>query len=95
MVAGLRPDLRLLALSATLDPGPLADLLGGAPLIQATGRSYPVQIHYADRDPGPDWLPVMATTIRQALAEQPEDILAFLPGAREIDQLGTRLAADR
>lgn len=95
VVAGLRPDLRLLALSATLDPGPLADLLGGAPLIQATGRSYPVQIHYADRDPGPDWLPVMATTIRQALAEQPEDILAFLPGAREIDQLGTRLAADR
>ena len=95
VVAGLRPDLRLLALSATLDPGPLADLLGGAPLIQATGRSYPVQIHYADRDPGPDWLPVMATTIRQALAEQPEDILAFLPGAREIDQLGARLAADR
>lgn len=94
VVAGLRPELRLLIMSATLDAAPLRELLGGAPLIQATGRSYPVQIRYADRDPGPDWLPAMASTIRQALAEQPGDVLAFLPGAREIGQLATRLASD-
>lgn len=94
VVAGLRPDLRLLVMSATLDPGPLADLLGGAPLIQAAGRGHPVQIRYADRDPGPDWLPAMASTIRQALAEQPGDVLAFLPGAREIGQLQARLSGE-
>lgn len=94
VVAGLRPDLRLLAMSATLDPAPLADLLGGAPLIQAAGRSHPVQIRYADRDPGPDWLPAMASTIRQALVAQPGDVLAFLPGAREIGQLQARLSGE-
>ena len=94
VVAGLRPELRLLVMSATLDAAPLQALLGGAPLIQATGRGYPVQIRYADRDPGPDWLPAMASTIRQALAKQPGDVLAFLPGAREIGQLATRLASD-
>lgn len=94
VVASLRPELRLLVMSATLDPAPLQVLLGGAPLIQAAGRCYPVQIRYADRDPGPDWLPAMVSTIRQTLAEQPGEVLAFLPGAREIGQLGARLASE-
>ena len=92
VVAGLRPELRILAMSATLDAAPLQALLGGAPLILAAGRSYPVTIRYAAQDPGVDWLPAMASTIREALAQQPGDVLAFLPGAREIGQLAARLA---
>jgi ATP-dependent helicase HrpB len=92
VVANLRPDLRILAMSATLDAGPLAALLGGAPLIQAGGRPYPVEIHHAERDPGRDWLPALVATIRQALADQSGDLLAFLPGAGEIERVRERLA---
>lgn len=92
VVANLRPDLRILAMSATLDTGPLAALLGSAPLIQAGGRPYPVEIHYAERDPGRDWLPALLATIRQALADQSGDLLAFLPGAGEIERVRERLA---
>ena len=92
VVANLRPDLRILAMSATLDAGPLAALLGGAPLIQASGRPYPVAIRYAERDPGRDWLPALVATIRQALAGHEGDLLVFLPGAAEIERLRERLA---
>lgn len=92
VIANLRPDLRILAMSATLDAGPLAALLGGAPLIQAGGRPYPVEIHYAERDPGRDWLPALVATIRQVLADQSGDLLAFLPGAGEIERVRERLA---
>ncbi len=93
VIANLRPDLRILAMSATLDAGPLAALLGGAPLIQAGGRPYPVQIRYAERDPGRDWLPALVATIRQALADHTGDLLAFLPGAGEIERVRERLAS--
>ena len=92
VIANLRPDLRILAMSATLNSGPLAALLGGAPLIQAGGRPYPVEIHYAERDPGRDWLPALVATIRQALADQSGNLLAFLPGAGEIERVRERLA---
>ncbi|MGB4336215.1 MAG: ATP-dependent helicase HrpB, partial [Chromatiaceae bacterium] len=92
VIANLRPDLRILAMSATLDAGPLAALLGGAPLIQAGGRPYPVAIHYAERDPGRDGLPALIAAIRQALADHSGDLLAFLPGAGEIERVRERLA---
>lgn len=82
--AALRPDLKLLVMSATLECGPLAALLGNAPVVASQGRSFPVELHYlpsTDRQPLPRR---MAGAIRQALAEQQGDLLAFLPGSGEI-----------
>ena len=86
----LRPDLRLLAMSATLDVGRVAQLLGDAPVARAEGRSYPVTTNYAGRGAPP--LPQFdgsmergfAALIAQALEQETGDVLAFLPGAREI-----------
>jgi len=82
--AVLRHDLKLLVMSATLDCGPLAALLGNAPLVASQGRSFPVELRYlppVDRQPLPKR---MAGSIRRALAEQQGDLLAFLPGSGEI-----------
>ena len=82
--SALRPDLKLLVMSATLECGPLAALLGNAPMVASQGRSFPVELHYlpsTDRQPLPRR---MAGAIRQALAEQQGDLLAFLPGSGEI-----------
>jgi ATP-dependent helicase HrpB len=82
---GLRPELRLLAMSATADAARLATLLD-APVIESAGRMYPVSVRHAARDiAGPRDLPEsMARAIRAALAEHDGDILAFLPGMGEI-----------
>lgn len=93
LIAGLRPDLRLLIMSATLDVEPLVDLLGEARLIQGEGRAYPVEIRYAERKPDPDPVTAVVTATRAAVASGPGDILAFLPGAAEIDRCVTRLSA--
>jgi ATP-dependent helicase HrpB len=79
-----RPDLKLLVMSATLDCGPIAKLLGDAPLVSSEGRSYPVEVRYlADHVRAP--LPQrMAAAIRQALKAEQGDLLAFLPGSGEI-----------
>jgi len=80
----VRPDLRLLIMSATLDVEPLARLLADAPVVSSVGRSFPVaEIFLEERDHTP--LPQrMAAAIQRALKEQEGDILAFLPGAGEI-----------
>ena len=91
VVAGLRPDLRLLIMSATLDTGAAARLLGGAPVIQGEGRAWPVEITYAERTPGPDPVEAVVTAVRQALTRHDGDVLAFLPGAGEIERARTRL----
>ncbi len=80
----LRPDLRLLVMSATIDGGPIAALLGDAPIITSEGRSYPVETRYLPRRPG-SWIePSVAAAVRQALQDTAGDILAFLPGQAEI-----------
>jgi ATP-dependent helicase HrpB len=81
----LRPELRLLAMSATADGARLAGLMG-ATVIESVGRMFPVTIQYARRDiPGPRELPdALARAVRAALAEHKGDILAFLPGMGEI-----------
>ena len=81
----LRPDLRLLAMSATLDGARLSAIMA-APIVESTGRIHPVEIRYAARDIPNAWdLPeAMARTIRTALAQAPGDVLAFLPGMGEI-----------
>ena len=83
--AMLRPDLRLLAMSATLDGARLSAIMS-APIVESAGRMHPVEIRHAPRDiPNVRDLPeTMARAIRGALAEAPGDVLAFLPGMGEI-----------
>ncbi|MCQ4161453.1 ATP-dependent helicase HrpB [Roseomonas sp. GC11] len=90
---GLRPELRLLAMSATLESAGFSQLLGGAPVIESLGRAYPVAVHHRPRDiQDPRDLPeAMASAIRAALAEHPGDVLAFLPGWGEIRRTAERL----
>ena len=90
LAEALRPDLRILIMSATLDAEAAARLLGAAPVIRAAGRSFPVEIRYADLVPR-DPLTAMDQALRQALAEQPGDLLAFLPGVGEIERVRRRL----
>jgi ATP-dependent helicase HrpB len=81
----LRPELRLIAMSATADLARLAGLLDAA-AIESAGRMFPVEISHAARDiPGPRELPAaMARAVRAALAAHHGDVLAFLPGMAEI-----------
>jgi len=95
--ANLRPDLKLLVMSATLDTGALAQRLGDAPVVTADGRTFPVQLRYAGRGapvlpgppvPGQDSMETLVLrAVLQALREAPGDVLVFLPGAREIRRL--------
>lgn len=83
VIAGLRDDLRLLVMSATLDSEAIAKLLD-APVVTGEGRTYPVDIRYLDR-PATGSIPqTTASAVLCVLANQSGDILAFLPGTGEI-----------
>lgn len=94
----LRPDLRLLVMSATLDGARVAKLLSGAPVVESEGRSFPVEIRYEERPAGLPIDEATAKAVRAALADEPGSVLAFLPGQREIErtaaQLEGRVGAD-
>ncbi len=92
--ATLRPDLRLLIMSATLDLGRLAALLGDAPTIASAGRSFEVATHYVARRPDQTVEQQVAAVIRTALREHPGDLLCFLPGAAEIRRVQRLLEGD-
>lgn len=79
----LRPDLKILIMSATLDCAPVAALLDNAPVVASPGKAFPVRDRYLEGRPRP-FSVQMAAAIRTALREESGDILAFLPGAREI-----------
>ena len=87
----LRPDLRILAMSATLDGEWFARLLGDPPLIESEGRSFPLTFHHIGRDPTARIEPQMAAAIRRALGEHGGSLLAFLPGVAEIERTATAL----
>lgn len=89
----LRPDLKILVMSATLQVQPLAALLGGAPVVTCSGRQFPVEIRHAARDPEGALPEAVADAVERALAEHEGDILAFLPGAWEIRRAQQRLEA--
>jgi ATP-dependent helicase HrpB len=83
--AGLREDLRILVMSATLDGARVAALLGeGAPVVESEGRMFPVETRHLGRDAHQRLEPQMAAAIRRALDAEPGSILAFLPGQAEI-----------
>lgn len=87
----LRPELRLLVMSATLDGGRVSRLFSGAPVIESEGRAFPVDIRYDERPAGIAIEDAMAKAIRTALADESGSVLAFLPGQREIERTAERL----
>ncbi|WP_053662978.1 ATP-dependent RNA helicase [Streptomyces sp. NRRL F-7442] len=99
----LRPELRLVAASATTDAQGWSRLLGGAPVVGATGVSYPVEVVWAPparpvRPPhgmrvDPALLAHVASVVRRALAERDGDVLCFLPGVGEISRVAGQLGA--
>ena len=80
---GLREDLRILVMSATIDGARIAALLGDAPVIASEGRAFAVETRYAGRDARPIE-PQLADTILRAMRADTGSLLAFLPGAAEI-----------
>ncbi len=88
---GLRPDLRLVVMSATLDGARVAKLLDDAPVIESLGRSFPIDIRYQERAAGIAIEAAMAKAIRDTIANENGSVLAFLPGQREIQRTAERL----
>ena len=80
----LRPDLRILAMSATLDGARVSALLGQCPVIESEGRAYPIETRYRPRDPSRRIEDVIVDTIRYALSHDEGSLLVFLPGQSEI-----------
>ncbi|MBK5263767.1 MAG: ATP-dependent helicase HrpB [Alphaproteobacteria bacterium] len=87
----LRPDLRLLAMSATLDGARFATLMNDAPVIESEGRSWPLELRHIGRTAERRIEDDMAAAIRRALDEEIGDLLAFLPGVAEIERTAERL----
>jgi ATP-dependent helicase HrpB len=89
----LRPDLRVLVMSATLDGGAIARLLDDAPMLRAEGRAFPVETRHLPAPPGGgNPIPVIVAAVRRALRETEGDVLTFLPGEREIRAVERALA---
>ncbi len=88
---GLREDLRILVMSATLDGARVAKLLGAAPVVESEGRAYPVETRYLGRKPDFQIERQMADAIAAALRTDAGSVLAFLPGAAEIRRTQTFL----
>ncbi len=88
----VRPDLRLLVMSATLDGEAVAALLGGAPILSSDGRIFPVETRYVSPRPGTRTDTAVVSTIRSALRDDTGDVLVFLPGAGEIRRIEALLS---
>ena len=89
--AGFRPDLRIVAMSATLDGARFSALMDGCPVIESEGRGYPLTLRHVGRDPAMRIEEAVARACRTALAEQEGGVLAFLPGVAEIERTAERL----
>jgi len=90
--AGLRPDLRLLAASATVATERLAELLGpGTPVLRAHTRTYPVELTYLPPARRERIENCVARAVHKAMAETPGDVLVFLPGVGEIHRVAALL----
>lgn len=89
--SALRPDLRVLVMSATLDVERIAALLSHPPIIMSEGRSFPVEIRHRDR-PGDERIEdAVASTVLKTLTEEEGSVLVFLPGQAEIRRVAERL----
>ena len=90
--AALRPDLRLLLMSATLDGAAYEAIVPGLERLESAGRMFPVELRHIGRSTAERLEDAMAAAIRRALAEEQGSILAFLPGVAEIERTAERLA---
>jgi ATP-dependent helicase HrpB len=88
----LRPDLRILVMSATLEAKPVSALLGDAPILVSEGRVYPVDTHYLPVKLEGRIEPAVVQAIIAALKNTEGSMLVFLPGAGEIHRVAARLA---
>ena len=84
--SAFRPDLRLLAMSATLDGARFSQLMADAPVLESEGKRWPLEYLYVGRRTEQTIEIDIVRTVRQALSEQQGDLLVFLPGVREIDR---------
>ncbi|MBS0251853.1 MAG: ATP-dependent helicase HrpB [Proteobacteria bacterium] len=88
--AALRPDLKIVVMSATLETRSVAKLLGEAPIIASEGRAFPVETRYLGRSPA-RLEDDVASAVRRAVSSEPGSILVFLPGQGEIARVAERL----
>jgi ATP-dependent helicase HrpB len=91
----LNPDLRLLIMSATIDAGPIADLLDSTPVLTSAGREFPVETRYVGRHTPTASIDILYDVVLSAARNESGNILVFLPGANEIRQLTRRLQKAR
>lgn len=89
--SALRPDIRIIVMSATLDVERIASLLSGPPVIVSEGRSFPVEIRHQDRPTDQRIEDAVTATVLRTLAEEEGSVLAFLPGQAEIRRVAERL----
>jgi ATP-dependent helicase HrpB len=94
----VRPELRIVVMSATLDTDKVAAYLGDCPLVVSEGRLHPVEVRYEPRPPHLDWSRAVAAAVERLLRQTDGDVLVFLPGmgeiraaARELGPLAERL----
>jgi ATP-dependent RNA helicase HrpB len=83
----VRPELRLLVMSATLNCGPVSEMLGGAPVISCEGRMFPVETRYLDHPLTGRLEAAVVQCIRRALIQDAGSLLVFLPGMAEIRRI--------
>ena len=88
----LRPDLRLLAMSATLEAAKVAALLGDAPVIESEGRAHDVTVRWVPRRPKERLDAATVAAVQRAVREEAGDVLVFLPGAGDIRRVESALA---
>ncbi len=86
-----RPDLRLLVMSATLDCGPVSELLGQAPVLACEGTMFPVETRYLEQPLSGHLDVAVVHSIKRALAQDPGSLLVFLPGMAEIRRVERKL----
>jgi ATP-dependent helicase HrpA len=79
-----RPELKLIITSATIDPERFSEHFGGAPIVEVSGRTYPVEVRYRPPREGEELLDALADTVEALLGEREGDVLAFFSGEREI-----------
>lgn len=87
----VRPELRMVVMSATLDVEAVAEYLGGCPIVASEGRMYPVEILYEPRPEKQPWPVTAAQAATRLLERTPGDLLVFLPGLQEIRQTAQEL----
>src|SRR3954452_1885429 len=93
-----RPELKLIITSATIDPVQFSRHFGDAPVVEVSGRTYPVEVRYQPMPDGVDEVDAIGDAVDALLREGPGDVLVFLSGEREIrdaaDALGGRVRGD-